>query len=100
MADRLRALTSAAHHGRVLGWAPRYFADRLAARIENEDLPTGEPGSGRVGAHDLRVFLDAAEGAAGLSPQTDTDRAWIDAAADVVDRVGTLAAHTWTDHGQ
>lgn len=100
MTDRLHALAAAAHHGRVLGWAPRYFADRLAARIENEDLPAGEPGSVRVGADDLRVLLDAAEGAAGRSPQTDADRAWIDAIADVVDRVGTLAAHTWTDHGQ
>lgn len=100
MVDQLRALAAAAHHGRVLGWAPRYFVDSLAARIETEDAPAGEPGSVRVGADDLRVLLDAAEGAAGRSPQTDADRAWIDAIADVVDRIGTLAAHTWTDTGQ
>jgi hypothetical protein len=97
MVDRLRGLAATAESGRVLGWAPRYFVDQLAFRIENETAPAGEPGSVRVGADDLRVLLDAAEGAAGRSPQTDADRAWLEAIADVVDRVGTLAAMTWTE---
>lgn len=82
------------------GWAPLPSVADLAARIENEDAPAGEPESVRVGADDLRVLLDAAEGAAGRSPQTDADRAWIAAITDVVDRIGTLAAHTRTDTGQ
>lgn len=96
MVDRLRALAATAGGGRVLGWAPRFYVDRLAERIENENAPAGEPGSVRVGADDLRVLLDAAEGAAGRSPQNDADRVWLEAIADVVDRVGTLAAMSWT----
>jgi hypothetical protein len=69
-------------------------------RRANADLSAGEPGFVRVGAEDLRVLLDAAEGAAGRPPQTDADRAWIAAIADVVDRIGTLVAYTWTDPGQ
>ena len=97
MVDRLRGLAATAEGGRVLGWAPRFYVDRLAERIENENAPAGAPGSVRVGADDLRVLLDAAVGAAGRSPQNAADRAWLDAIADVVDRVGTLAAMTWTD---
>lgn len=97
MVARLRALAERVDHADgVMGWAPRFYVDSLARRIEDQDAPAGEPGSVRVSNDDLRVLLDAAESATARPPQNTADTAWHAAIADVVHRVGTVAAMVWT----
>lgn len=97
MVQNLDALVASTDNaGRVFGWAPRWYVEHLARRIERPDVPAGEAGSVRVGADDLRILLDAAESAAGRPPKDAADGEWIAAIADVVDRVGLLAAMVWT----
>jgi hypothetical protein len=96
MVGQLQALAATADHaGRVDGWARRGAVEGLAERIP-DDRPDG-PGAVRVDIDDLRVLLDAAEGAASRSPQDDADRAWLDTIADVATRVGAHLANHWTE---
>jgi hypothetical protein len=100
MVGRLRALADTGDQaGRVMGWAPRFFVEQIAERIENENASAGEPGSVRVGQEDLRALLDATDAwASTLSPAIRKDeREEQEALRDVVDRVGTLAAMVWTE---
>lgn len=98
---RLRALAEDADQaGRVMGWAPRFFVEQLAERIENERASAGEPGSVRVGAEDLRALLDAAAVTVARPELNPDERAELEALAAVVDRVGTLAAMVWTEPGR
>lgn len=96
MVEQLRALAATADRtGRVQGWARRGAVEALARRIP-ADHPEG-PRAIRVEVNDLRVLLDAAEGAAGRSPQDETDRAWLDAIAAAVNRIGGHLAACWTE---
>lgn len=98
MVRRLRALADTADHaGRVMGWAPRFYVEQIAERIENEKAPAGEPGSVRVGQEDLRALLDSALHEASSPADDPEDAASRDALAEVVERVGMLAAMVWTE---
>lgn len=101
MVARLRSLAEHADQaGRVMGWAPRFYVERLAERIEDERAAAGEPGSVRVGAEDLRALLDAAAAFAARPELNVDERAELDALADVVERIETLAAMVWTEPGR
>ncbi len=98
MVAKLDALAATADHaGRVNGWVPHWYVNGLARRIENDGAPAGERGSLRIGPDDLRTLIEAADVTASRPTLNVEERADLDQIAEVVERIGTLAATLWTE---
>jgi hypothetical protein len=98
MVAKLDALAATADHaGRVQGWVPHWYVTGLARRIENDSAPAGERGSLRIGPEDLRTLIEAADATASRPATGADERAHRDQLAEVVERIGTLAAMLWSE---